>query len=508
MGSRKWAVSSLALLVLNGLITGCSGGKTSNVETSKKGTDSSSPPFTISIATAQVGDIPEKDNEVELALEKYTNTNLDIQWIPNAAYDDKVNIMMASNEMPMMLRVKYIPTAISAMRSGLFWEIGPYLKEFKNLSAQNAQFYDNIAVDGKVYGLPIYRDIARSAVIYRKDWLDALGLKPPTTPEEWYNVFKAAATGDPDKNGKADTYGMILAKKYNDGSAAVTTRIATSFGAPNKWGIDANGRFIPEFTTKEFMDMLQLFRKAYSEKLINQDFAILDDAEVEKAYDTGKGAIRVAVSSNGKSMQDRLMKNNPSGKFDVMPPIGPKGIRVAGEVGNNGLYVIPKSAVKTEADLRRILAFADKLMDEPMSTLQLRGIEGKHFVKTSDGKTEMKDFTAFQKEVKPYRDILFNNEGYNVLPLKDTELGEKGAKIAQDNLKWAVPNPALSLDSATYNEKGKELEILMMDAETKYIMGKIDDAGFQAEIDKWRKAGGDLMIKEYEEAYAAAKSKP
>ncbi|GAA4831669.1 extracellular solute-binding protein [Paenibacillus vulneris] len=506
MKSRNRTVSWLALLMVIGLTAGCSGGNTGATDLPKKETDSNAP-FTITMATAQVGDVPDKDNEVKLALEQYTNTKLDIQWIPTAAYDDKVNIMMASNEMPMMLRVKYIPTAISAMRSGLFWEIGPYLKDYKNLSALDAQFYENITVDGKLYGLPIYRDIARSAVIYRKDWLDTLGLKPPTTPEEWYNVFKAVATGDPDKDGKADTYGMILPKKYNDGSAAVTTRIATSFGAPNKWGVDANGKFTPEFMTKEFMDMLRLFRRAYSEKLINQDFAILDDAEVEKGYDTGKGAIRVAVSSNAKSMQDRLVKNNPNGQFDVMPPTGPSGVRVAGEVGNNGLYVIPKSAVKTEADLKRILAFADKLLDEPMSTLQLRGVENKHFVKTGDGKTEMKDFTAFQKEVKPYRDILFNYEGYNVLPLKDTELGEKGAKISKDNLKWAVPNPALSLDSATYNEKGKELELLMMDAETKYIMGKIDDAGFQAEIDKWRKAGGDLMIKEYEEAYAAAKGK-
>lgn len=489
----RWSAGILAIAV----VSGCTGSPT---EGSEPGT-APKPSFAITIGTSQVGDVPEKDNEVVRAIESYTGTKLDIQWIQNAAYDDKVNIMIASNDMPMLLRVKYIPTAISAMRSGVFWELGPYLNQYKHLSAQDAPFYDNIKVDGKLYGLPIFRDIARGAVIYRTDWLQSLGIKPPTTPEEWYQAFKAIAAGDPDHNGKADTYGMILSNRYNDGSSALTTRLATSFGAPNKWGVH-NGKFTPEFMTEPFMSMLKLFRRAYSEKLINPDFAILDESEAEKAYDLGLGGIRIAVAANAKSMQDRLVKLNPSGQYDVMPLTGPAGIRVAGEIGNNGLYVIPKAAVKTEDQLRKVLEFADKLMDEPMSTLQLRGIENKHYVKTQDGKTEMKDFTAFQREVKPYRDSLFNREGYQVAPLKDTPLGEKATRITNDSLSAAVPNPALNLDSAVYTEKGKELETLIMDAQTLYIMGKIDDAGWEAEVQKWRKAGGDEMIRQYEQAYA------
>ncbi|MNT98057.1 Lipoprotein LipO precursor [compost metagenome] len=65
-----------------------------------------------------------------------------------------------------------------------------------------------------------------------------------------------------------------------------------------------------------------------------------------------------------------------------------------------------------------------------------------------------------------------------------------------------MPNPALTLTSAIYSERGSELDTMMSDAATKYIMGKIDDAGWQAEVEKWRKAGGDTLIKEYEAAYA------
>jgi putative aldouronate transport system substrate-binding protein len=139
--------------------------------------------------------------------------------------------------------------------------------------------------------------------------------------------------------------------------------------------------------------------------------------------------------------------------------------------------------------------------------LQLRGVEGKHFAKIEGNKVEFKDFNGFQREVKPYRDNLINIEGYNVPALKDTPLGEKGTQMALENTKYAVPNPALTLVSETYSERGKELEQMINDAQTKYIMGKIDDAGWQAEVEKWRKSGGDKLIKEYEEAYAKAQKK-
>lgn len=455
-------------------------------------------PLEISMALRQTGDIPAAGNDVEQVIEKYTNIKLKIQWIPQAAFNDKINIMIASNDMPKIMKVNYVPAVINAIKADVFWEVGPYLKDYKNLAAQNPQYYDNIQVDGKVYGIPNYRDIGRAAVVYRKDWFDAMGLKLPTTMDEWYTVLKALATGDPDKNGKNDTYGTALFKGYNDGTQPVLTRMAVSIGGVNRWGVE-NGKFTPEFMTPQFMEVLKLFRKLFEEKLINQDFPAVDVTEVDKMMYAGRVGMRLNVSAqNGQGYQVQM----PQAVWDVAPFQGPQGVRIAGEPGNFGFLAIPKSSVKTEAELKRVLGFLDKLMDEPMSTLQMRGIEGKHYAKVDGNKTEYKDFASFQREVKPYRDNLLNIEGYNVADLKDIPIAEKGTKLAREDLKYSVPNPALTLSSAIYSERGSELDQMMSDAETKYIMGKIDDAGFQAEIEKWRKAGGDTLIKEYEDAYA------
>jgi putative aldouronate transport system substrate-binding protein len=512
--------SAVAGTMLVSVACGSSGGSTNNGAKETAGatkapsaasaapaTATAQAPLNLTIAISQVGDIPAKGNVVEQTIEKLTNTKLDIQWIPSTAYNDKINVMLASNEMPKLLRVVQGPTVVNAIESQLFWEVGPHLKDYKNLSAQNPQFFQNIAVEGKIYGVPLYRNMGRGAYVYRKDWMDALNLQLPKTMDDWYNVVKALTLNDPDKNGKNDTYGIVLNKKYNEGVASWLTRFAVMMGGVNKWSVDKDNNFTPEHETKEFMDVLNLFRKLYAEKLINQDFAVLDATEQEKLFDTGRAGIRFAVATNGKSQQDRLSKTNPAAVVDVASFEGPQGIRISSEAGNNGFFVIPKSSVKTEAEMKRVLGFLDALMEPAASTLLLRGIEGTHFGNTADGRTEFigDGFNIFQREVKPYRDNLTVLEGYNVKPLKDVPIGEKGTKMESDGIKYIVSNPALTLKSATLSERGQELDQLLMDAETKYIMGKIDEAGWKEEVSKWKKNGGDKLMAEYKESYAKLK---
>jgi putative aldouronate transport system substrate-binding protein len=501
---KKWFALLGTVSMATGVLAGCGGEQPANKTGSAKVEETK--PLEVSIVMPQVGDIPNKGNAIEQAIEKYTNTKLSIQWVPSSTYDEKINIMIASNEMAKIMKVNYVPTIISTIQGGQFWEIGPYLKDYKNISAQNPQYNENIKIDGKLYGIPNYREIGRPAVIYRKDLMDAMGLKMPKSLDDWYNVAKTLTLNDPDKNGKNDTYGFMLDKKYNDGVNSVLTRMATSQGGVNKWGVDASGKFTPEFLTPQFVDTLKLFKRLFAEKLINQDFPALDSTEMDKQYEAGRAVIKInGVATNAANIQDRIVKVVSTAQLDITPWEGPQGPRVSGQSGNNGFLAFPKSAVKTEAELKQLLTFMDKLLDKDMSTLQKRGIEGIHHKKSSDNFVEWIDLTLFNREVKPYRDNLLNFETYNVPPLKDTELAMKGYKMEPEGLKYAVANPALTLSSKTYSERGKELDIQMADAQTKYIVGKIDDAGWAEEVAKWRKVGGDTLIKEYEEAYAKNK---
>lgn len=460
-------------------------------------------PLQLSIVTDVRPDvvIPAPDNEVERAIEAYTHTKLDFQWIPIYSYEDKISFLIASNSMPKLLKLRISPAAINAVKSGLFWEIGPLLSGYPNLQ-QHAVYFDNIAVEGKVYGVPTFRDTARNVILFRKDWMDALKLKMPANLEEWYQVVKAMRLGDPDGNGIKDTYGMVLGRDYNMPSTPNTPMLrllAIGEGGYNEWGIE-EGRFIPDFEAKAYQDTLKLFRRLYAEDLINPDFAVYDDSR-DDFYIQGRSGFISGVALSAKIYQEELSQKIPGAQVDVAPMVGSGGRRVPAEPGNNGFFAIPKSSVKTEDELRRILGFLDQLLDEPMANLQLRGIEGQHYIRLPNGKAKTINLIDFQNKVKPYRDNLLNLEGYHVLPLEDTPLGEKARGMIKDNKDYAVANPAYKLISKTYTELGAQLEAMIAEAQTRYIMGQIDEAGWLSEVDRWHRSGGDRMIQEYEEEY-------
>ncbi|ASA22405.1 extracellular solute-binding protein [Paenibacillus donghaensis] len=503
---KKKTALIISSVMLATVLSACGSNSEQTASTASPGastqaTTEDNTPLDLSIAIHQAGEVPAKGNPMEQAITKYTNTNLSFQWIPTSGYDEKINVMIASGELPKLIKVSYVPTIISAMQSDVFWEIGPYLKEYKNLVAQSQTYYDNIKVDGKLYGIPVYRNIGRAALHYRKDWFDQTQLTVPKTLDEWYNVLKVVADEDPDKNGKKDTYGLMLDKNYNQGVASALTRISVSQGGPNKWKVDNEGNFTPEFMTDEFFNTMKLFKRLYDEQLINQDFAVTDALTIDKAYEAGRVAMRIS-GGNAQSMQTNLVKVIPTAVIDVASLEGPAGTRVPAESGNAGILAIPKSSVKTEAEVKKILTFLDKLLDKEMVNLINKGVEGKHY-KVEGDYTLPLDKDADAKEVKPYRDTLLQRgETYNMdKRMKQTDLFVKNNKVVAENDKYAVANPALTLISVTFTERGSELEQIITDAETKFIMGKIDEAGWSAEVERWKNNGGEQLMEEYKAAY-------
>lgn len=492
---KKAVAAGCVFLIVAGMLAGCGswGGE--------DGGSGGESPFYLSIGAPLIGELPPKNNAVEQAIEAYTHTDLQIQWIPLSAYDDKLRLMIASGEMPKLIKISYSPTYIATMKAEQFWELGPLLKEYPSLSALDRQYYDNISVEGRIYGIPIIRELGRAVIQYRKDWFDALGLQLPVTLEDWYRVVRAMTLDDPDGNGKRDTYGMVLEKRYNQDVGSLLTRISVSQGGPNKW-LEKDGRFTPEFMTKPFLETMKMFRRLYQEKLINSDFAVVDTNETARIYDSGRAGIQIN-GGNAQTWMDKLGKTVPDAAVDVAPLRGPAGIRLPGEAGNAGFFAIPKDSVKTLAEVKKILQFLDKLLEPPMQTVIGKGVENRHW-KDAGAFTEVLDRTLDLKEVKPYRDMLLRQaeESDAIKPSSQPELFRKSQQINRENRAHIVDNPALTLESDTFAELGKELDTLITDAETKFIMGLIDEAGWEAELAKWRQAGGERVIHEYEEAYS------
>lgn len=493
--NKRWAGKIVSALLAVSILSACGAGD--------QGAELGDGPYPLTLVVNQVGEIPNPTNPLEEKLREFTQTDLRIQWIPHSAYDEKVNVMVASNELPKLIKLNYTPTTINSLEAGLFWDITDHLHKYEHLAAQPQAYYDNISVDGRVYGVPLFRDMGRAIVSYRKDWLDQGGFEAPVTLEDWYEIIKFSTEGDPDGNGKRDTYGMMLDKGYNQGTASTITRLAVSQGAPNKWGMDAEGNFYPEFEDETFFEVMKLLRRLYEERLINQDFAVVDSSELNKAYESGRANLRIS-GGNAQSVQTKLDKVVPGAVMDVAPLQGPDGIRVPGESGNTGFLAIPTSKVTSEEELDRILTFINQLFEPEMVNLINKGVEGIHY-QVEGEHTVIIDRDKDAQEVKPYRDTFpQRGEHYNMeRKPKEGELFNKNKQIVYGNEQHIVPNPVLTLRSQTFVERGGELEQLITDAQTKFIMGNIDEAGWRAQVQHWRDSGGDAMAAEYKASYEA-----
>ncbi len=143
-----------------------------------------------------------------------------------------MNTAFSTNTLPdaFLVKTEQFVQFKDAIRDGQFWEIGPYLEEFENLSKLRESTLENSKVDGGLYSLYMGRPLSRSGLIYRKDWADNLGIETPKTIDEFYEMLRAFTEDDPDGNGKNDTIGLT-----DRGNLGTFVTVFSWMGGPNRW---------------------------------------------------------------------------------------------------------------------------------------------------------------------------------------------------------------------------------------------------------------------------------
>jgi putative aldouronate transport system substrate-binding protein len=520
--SKKGTVLLSAALV-TGLLAGCSSGNDNEGGASSSAPSGDSAPASspaAASASSAAPSSPDKPAEITVMLplntaetppdtiknevEKLTNTKLTYQFFPADTYEEKLNAALATGSLADATYLKNQATFIqmkSAIRDGQFWEIGPYLDQFPNLSKLKKQVLDNTKVDGKLYSLYIGRPLARQGLIYRKDWADKLGLKAPETVDDVVAMAKAFTEQDPDGDGKKNTIGLA---DRNDLIYGAFKTLASWMGTPNGWG-EKDGQLQPDFTFPQYMAAMDVMKQLRGAKEMNQDFAATSKTDQIKLFTSGQAGLYIGSMPDISSLDKDLIKNVPTEVLDAQALIkGPDGIQATWSIpGYNNVVLFPKTAIKDEAELKQVLAFFDKMMTPEVANMMYWGIEGKHYT-VVDGKAQAsEDKELTEREVKGFKDSVIGEpetngmyEGYFTLPAR-----VHAEQLIIENEKIAVNDPTAPLDSATYTEKGQELQKIITDASYQYMYGKLDKAGFDKAIEDWKSRGGDKIIAEFNAAY-------
>ncbi|MDE6398911.1 MAG: extracellular solute-binding protein, partial [Clostridiales bacterium] len=151
-------------------------------------------------------------------------------------------------------------------------------------------------VNGKNYFVPQSVGYTTRVMLARKDWVAKWNqgrghtediYEQPRTLSEFTDMLKFFREGDPDGNGKQDTYGLQLSNNFD----FVQDMFAT-FGIQPGYTVDANGDFQISAMQDNYNNMLEWFKDCCNKNYIYPEFATKTEAEaLQLFYQNGCGVV-------------------------------------------------------------------------------------------------------------------------------------------------------------------------------------------------------------------------
>ncbi len=238
------------------------------------------------------------DNVITRFIEEKLNIRFEIVWaVEDGQYAEQINTAMAINDLPDIFEVNasqlfqaYRADQIQPLQEAYDTYASKKVKDI--LSYNNNLFFAKSTFDGATYGYPRTDDFAGGTPIMfiRQDWLDKLNLEAPTDLASFTQVCDAFTNGDPDGNGKNDTYALAMdsAGTYNlyaRAFAHMTGNIADA------WLEGEDGTLYYTDIQPETKEWLGLMRDFYAKGYISREYVSLGTDRMAYEISSGKCGI-------------------------------------------------------------------------------------------------------------------------------------------------------------------------------------------------------------------------
>ncbi|CAM3191846.1 extracellular solute-binding protein [Paenibacillus lupini] len=437
-------------------------------------------------------------------LEEKTGYKVQYDMLPQDNPAQKLNLLMASGE-PYDIVTSYIDMALYSdyAKKGALIDLTPLIDQFgPNIkTAISQQSMDALKVDGKLYGIPnIITYPVGTGILIRTDWLDKVGMKMPTTTDEFQAVLQAFKDKDPGGNGSQDVPFTIK------GDLPMIDDLVGAFGMPNPWN-DVDGQLVPRVLDPSFPDYANYVAGLYAGGLLDKEFVVNKDATAKEKFSSGKAGAIAIHWADIPGVSDALTKAVPDAKFTYLPALkGPNGKSGFGaNKGFDRLSFIPKSAKNPEDAIKWINA---SLESNTFKELAI-GVEGTHY--TVDNGAYMPILPIFNDERNLANNYMVGTDEANYPQYWQARVHKNPVMFeAFDTLnnKTADSDKILNELSVApylenYSKNNLKLETMSGDYTVKLIAGgeKIDGlADFQK---KFNAEGGEASAKEVNAWYTS-----
>jgi multiple sugar transport system substrate-binding protein len=205
------------------------------------------------------------------------------------------------------------------------------------------------AADGKYYGIPF--STQAMVTLIRKDWREKLGKPVPQTWQDLADLAAAFTTGDPDGDGQANTYGMLVPGTTDRGYLGWWASSYLWQGGGDILAETGSDKYRVAINSAESVKAVQWLRGLFCDSKVVQPNALTTSTnDAHPLFESGK----VGIYLTGPYMFGRFDKSLGKDSYEVVPaPKGPSGTTVLGE--GEDIYLMAGSA-KT-ADQKKLAEY-------------------------------------------------------------------------------------------------------------------------------------------------------
>ncbi|MDP4152381.1 MAG: extracellular solute-binding protein [Bacillota bacterium] len=484
-------------------------------------------PIKISVMVANSANQPDF-NTIENMKEYEKMTGVETDWIniPNGSANEKISVAFASDALPdAFLKCGAVINNVNQLRfgsdgmimdlnkNGMLEKYAPNFMKYYNKydDVKSAVTFPN----GAVYSFP--QGIESNAVkvagktFYNQKWLDKLGMKEPTTTDEFYTLLKAFKDNDMNGNGKKDEIPLS-----SSNISYIMYALQGAFGLSNRGMHDElvdmdedSGKPRLMATSNAYKELLQYLNKLYSEGLLDNEIFTMKSPQYVAKH--SEGLIGVFNYTNLTTIPSDAAKNFTGATVALKGPHGDQlWTPVRSQLHSTGAFIITKENKYPEATIR----WVDYFYSDAGNLFYNFGIEGKTYNKQPDGKYKFVDsvYDQINKGI-PYdaavaplvpiggRNPLFSKEPY----FYGGEVEPIPAKAANDMVKYFPKDiwPILNFTS----EENSELTVVKTDIKNyidlmtaDFITGKKSLSEWDNYVKQINTMGADRLLAIYTKA--------
>lgn len=452
-------------------------------------------------------------------------------WIvPDTNYNDKMNVTLASGDLPDVLKVSTVQFE-QLYEAGMLEDLtdvyntyaSDLVKEF--LGAEDGAGLKPVTKDGKIYAMVNFPGSLDSSdmIWIRQDWMDNLGLKPPKSMQDVIAIAEAFTFDDPNGTGKRDTYGIALEKNL-----PINGFLLGYHGYLETWIEDENGEIVNGTIQPEIKEGLAELQRLYKEGVIDPEFGVKDFSKMMEDVNAGKAGMFFLPQWAPFQVHD-MVKKDPNVDWIPHPvqSIDDKPAKTQNHLTLGGVFAVRKGYEHPEALIKLMNFQAEKMFGESATEERAKYLNGdtglgfqnavvfnlpanknvkaqeevQQAIETGDTSNMGLEAKLFYDDIMAYRDG--DLDKWNMERIFGPVSSQAVIKHYRDN-DLIVMNKFIYAPTKTMNTKSATLEKLRLETFVKIIYGNTSMDEFDNFVENWKKLGGDQITAEVNEVVKAA----